>query len=109
MLDLFGSNVGMTLVEASLLVVGALVIGAIAQYIGRVVFGYEWVFTALGALVGGWLGSEAFGTLSTFGPVLDGLYILPAIIGAVVVGAAVDVAVRYFTGGTYLEPHPRPI
>lgn len=109
MLELIGWNVGMTLVAAVLLVIGALVIGAIAQYIGRVVIGYEWVFTAVAALVGGWLGSEAFGTLSAWGPVFDGLYILPALIGGVVLGAATDAVVRYATGGTYLEPHARPI
>ena len=106
MLDLFGWNVGMTLAAASLLVLGALVIGAIAQYIGRVAFGYEWVFAASGALVGGWLGSEAFGTLSTWGTVFDGLYILPALIGGLVVGGVVDGLVRLFSGRTYLEPRP---
>jgi len=106
MLELFGWNVGMTLLGAIVLVLGALAIGAIAHYIGRVVIGYEWAFTASGALVGGWLGSEAFGALSTWGPVFDGLYILPALIGGLVLGAAVDVAVRLITGGSYLEPRP---
>lgn len=106
MLELFGWNVGMTLAAASLVVLGALVIGAIAQYIGRTTVGYEWVFTALGAVVGGWLGSEAFGTLSTWGPAFDGLFILPALIGGLVVGGVVDGLVRLSTGGTFLEPRP---
>jgi hypothetical protein len=106
MLELFGWDVGMTLVAASVLVLGALAIGAIAQYVGRVAFGYEWVFTALGALIGGWLGSEAFGTLSAWGTVFDGLYILPALIGGLVVGGVADGLVRLFSGGTYLEPRP---
>ena len=106
MLDLFGWNVGMTGVAALMLVLGALILGAIAQVIGRVVVGYEWIFTALAALVGGWIGSEALGTLSTWGPVFDDLYILPALIGGIVLGGLVDVVVRRSTGGSYLEPRP---
>lgn len=106
MLDLFGWNPGMTLIAAIVLVLGALLVGAIAQYIGRVTFGYEWIVAAVGAFVGGWLGSEAFGTFSTWGPVFDGLYLLPALIGAIVVGGAVDALTRVSSGGTYLEPRP---
>lgn len=106
MLELFGWNFGMTLLAGILLVVGALALGAIAQYVGQVRIGYEWVFTAAAALVGGWLGSEAFGTLSTWGPVFDDLYILPALIGGFIVGGVVDFVVRRYTGGVYFEPRP---
>jgi uncharacterized membrane protein YeaQ/YmgE (transglycosylase-associated protein family) len=106
MLDLFGWNPGMTLLAAIALVLGALVVGAMAKYIGRVTFGYEWILVAAGAVVGGWLGSEAFGTFSTWGPVFDGLYLLPALIGAIVVGGAVDGLTRIASGGTYLAPRP---
>lgn len=106
MLDLFGWNPGMTLLAAVVLVLGGLAVGILAQYIGRVTFGYEWIFAAAGAVIGGWLGSEAFGTLSTWGPVVGGLYLLPALIGGIVVGGAVDALTRVTTGGTYLEPRP---
>jgi len=106
MLNLFGWEVGMNLGEAILLIFGAIVIAAVAQYIGRVSFGYEWVFTGTAALAGGWLGSEAFGTLSTSGPAFEGLYIVPALIGALILGAVVDVMVRFSSGGTYLAPRP---
>jgi uncharacterized membrane protein YeaQ/YmgE (transglycosylase-associated protein family) len=106
MFELIGWDIGMNLGEAILLVVGAVVIAAIAQYIGRVSFGYEWVFTGIAALVGGWLGSEAFGSLSTWGPVFEGLYLLPALIGAVVLGGVIDALVRFSSGGTYLAPRP---
>jgi uncharacterized membrane protein YeaQ/YmgE (transglycosylase-associated protein family) len=106
MLELYGWEVGMNLGEAILLIFGAIVIAAVAQYIGRVSFGYEWVFTGIAALVGGWLGSEAFGTLSTWGPAFEGLYILPALIGALVLGGIVDGVVRFSSGGTYLVPRP---
>ncbi len=41
----------------------------------------------LGAALGGFAGSEWFGTLSDWGPTYDGLNALPAFIGAAVVGA----------------------
>lgn len=106
MLNLFGWEIGMNQWEAILLVVGAIVIAALAQYIGRVSFGYEWLFTGIAALVGGWLGSEAFGSLSTWGPAFEGLYVVPALIGALVLGTIVDGMVRYSSGGTYLAPRP---
>ena len=108
MLDLFGWDVGMSTLAAVLLVVGALVIGVIPQFIGDVTVGWEWAATAVAALVGGYLGSEALGTLSTWGPVFEGLYIVPALIGAVVLGAVMDAALRYTTEGSYTHS-ARPI
>lgn len=108
MIELFGWNIGMAGFGLFLLVAGALVLGAIAQFIGETRTGYEWLVAGSAALVGGWLGSESFGTLSTWGWVVDGLYILPALIGGVVVGGIVDVVVRTMTGGSYVH-EPRPI
>jgi hypothetical protein len=105
MLELFGWNVGMTLGAAFLLVLGALAIGVTLQFIGRVTFGYEWAIAAAGAVVGAWLGSEALGTLSTWGLAFDGLYLLPALIGGVVVGGLVDGLTRVSLG-PYLEARP---
>jgi hypothetical protein len=108
MLDLFGWDVGMSTLAAVLLVVGALLIGGVSQFVGEPRIGYEWLLTAAGVLVGGWLGSEAFGTASTWGPEFEGLFVLPAIIGGLILGAVVDVVVRYLSGGTYTH-EPRPI
>ena len=108
MLDLFGWDVGMSTLAAILLVVGALLIGAIPQFIGEPRIGFEWLFTAAAVLVGGWLGSEAFGTASTWGFEFEGLYVLPAIIGGVILGGVVDVVVRYLSGGSYTH-EPRPV
>jgi len=108
MLDLFGWDVGMTGWAVLLLIASAVAIGAILQYVGDVTIGYEWSIAALAAIVGGWLGSEAFATLSTWGWLWEGMYVLPALIGAVVLGFVVDVVVRFLTGGSLVH-HPRPI
>lgn len=108
MFDLFGWEIGMSGLAAIVLIVGALLIGGVSQFIGDPRIGYEWLFTAAAVLVGGWLGSEAFGAASTWGPAFEGLYIVPALIGGVVLGAIVDVIVRYLSGGTYRH-EPRPI
>jgi uncharacterized membrane protein YeaQ/YmgE (transglycosylase-associated protein family) len=88
------------------LVVGAIVIGVIAQLVGRPGTGYEWIVTAIGAGVGAIVASEFIVAWRTFEPVWDGLALVPALIGGLVVGTVVDVATRYLTGGTYSD---RPI
>lgn len=108
MLDLFGWDVGMSTLAAVLLVGGAVVIGIASYFIGEVRVGYEGFTTGLAALVGGYLGSEAFGTLSTWGWEIEGLFVLPAVIGAIIVGGIVDAVVRTSTKGTYTS-EPRPI
>jgi uncharacterized membrane protein YeaQ/YmgE (transglycosylase-associated protein family) len=108
MLDLFGWNVGMTAWAVLALIAGAVIIGIVLQYVGDVTNGYEWSVAGLAAIIGGWLGSEAFGAASTWGYQWEGMYIFPAIIGAVVLGFVVDLVVRYATGGSLVH-HPRPI
>lgn len=107
MLDLFGWDVGMSALAAVLLVLGALVIGASTYAVGRVAVGYEGLVTGTAALVGGYVGSEALGRISTWGPSFEGLYVLPAVIAAVVLGSVVDALLRYATDGTYTHgAHP---
>jgi uncharacterized membrane protein YeaQ/YmgE (transglycosylase-associated protein family) len=108
MLELIGWDVGMTAWAVVALIAAAVVIGVVLQYIGEVTNGYEWSIAGLAAIVGGWIGSEALGTLSTWGPEWEGMYLLPALIGAVVLGFVVDLVVRYATGGSLVH-HPRPI
>ena len=108
MLELIGWNVGMTGWAVAALIAAAVVVGAILQYIGEVTFGYEWSIAALGAIAGGWLASEAFGTLSTWGPAWEGMYLLPALIGVVVLGFVTDFVTRTVTGGSLVH-NPRPI
>jgi uncharacterized membrane protein YeaQ/YmgE (transglycosylase-associated protein family) len=108
MLELFGWDVGMSAIAAFLLVAGALFIGTVPLFIGEVRSGYGLLATAAAVLVGGWLGSEAFGGMSTIGPAFEGLYLLTAVLGSVVLGALTDRAVRYLSGGSYTR-EPRPI
>ncbi len=63
---------------------------------------------AVAALIGGNIGSEALGTFSTWGYAFEGLYVLPALIGGVVLGFVVDAIIRYFTQGSYVH-HAQPI
>lgn len=108
MFDLFGWDIGMTAFAAILLIFGAVVLGVIAQLVGEVTTGWEGPVVAGAALFGGWLGSEAFGALSTWGLEFEGLFVLPALIGGIVLGFAVDAVVRFSTRGSYVH-HPRPI
>jgi uncharacterized membrane protein YeaQ/YmgE (transglycosylase-associated protein family) len=89
------------------LIGGGLLIGIIAQFIGDTTSGWEWLPVALAAVVGGWIGSESLGSASTWGPVMQDLYMLPALIGGIVLGGVLDVVTRYATGGHYVHaPHP---
>jgi len=100
-------NSGMMAVVNFLVVFGELGIG-VSLVLGLLTrFGAAMgTLIAVGAVVGAWVGSESFGTLSTWGPAFDGLYLLPALIGGVVLGGVVAGATRLFTGGSYLEPRP---
>jgi hypothetical protein len=53
---------------------------------------YDWVYTAGGALLGGFTATVWYHV----GPVVAGLYILPTLAGAVVLGAVVEFIYRAF-------------
>jgi uncharacterized membrane protein YeaQ/YmgE (transglycosylase-associated protein family) len=108
MLELYGWDIGMTAWAIIVLIAVSVVIGIVLQYIGDVTKGYEWSIAALGAFIGGYVASEALGDFSTWGPEWEGMYVLPALIGAIVVGFVVDMVVRYATGGSLVH-HPKPV
>lgn len=83
------------------LIAGALVFGAVAQYVGETRTGYEGFVDALAAGIGALFASEFIVAWQTFQPVWDGLALVPALIGGFVVGLVVEVTTRYMTGGTY--------
>jgi uncharacterized membrane protein YeaQ/YmgE (transglycosylase-associated protein family) len=83
------------------LIVGALVFGAVAQLVGETRTGYEWLVDAIAAGIGALVASEFIVAWRAFEPTWDGLALLPALLGGIVVGLVVEVATRYLTGGTY--------
>jgi hypothetical protein len=107
-LDLFGWDVGMTAYAAILLVAGAVLIGVVTHVIGDVMTGWEGPTAALAAVIGGYAGSEALGTFSRWGFEFEGLFVVPALIGGIVLGFAIDAVIRYSTNGSYVH-HGRPI
>lgn len=85
----------MNAIGIAILVVGALVVGYGYRFVGQKRDGYSTTLaTAIGAAAGGFAASEWLGTLSTWGPEADGLFLLPAVIGGLLVGGIVEAAVR---------------
>ena len=87
---------------ALLLVLGALGIGIALQFIGQPAYGPGWIIAGVAALAGGFVASEWIVGLRAFAPVWDGLALVPATIGIVVAGVAVDAVARFWTHGTYV-------
>src|SRR6185369_4424380 len=83
------------------LIVGSLVFGAGAQMIGQPRAGFEWLGDAIAVAVGALVASEFIVAWRTFEPTWDGLALVPALLGGVVVGLIVELATRYMTGGNY--------
>ena len=107
MIEILGVQIGMTWLGLATLAVGAIVIGLVGQFVGEVHTRFEWVPDVIAAFVGGFLASEALGPLSKWGPEWEGLFIGPALIGAVLVTLAVDAVVRWGTGGSFTgHAHP---
>lgn len=55
-----------------LLLAGAPTLGILAQFVGQARSGYDWLISAMAAAVGGFVGSEWLGGVSTWGPDVDG-------------------------------------
>lgn len=72
------------------------VLATAAQYLffrrDRKATDYDWVFMAGGALLGGFTANVWYHA----GPVVDGLYFLPALAGGVILGALVELIYRVF-------------
>jgi uncharacterized membrane protein YeaQ/YmgE (transglycosylase-associated protein family) len=94
----FSFTIGMWAVIA--LMVGSVVLGVAIQMFGNPGFGYEWLITAIGAVIGGFVASEFIVGFRTWEPLFDGMAIIPALVGAIVVGGVMAIAVRWLTAGT---------
>jgi uncharacterized membrane protein YeaQ/YmgE (transglycosylase-associated protein family) len=108
MINILDYEISLTWLGVALLVVGAVVIGLIGQFLGEVRTRWEWLPDAVAAFIGGFIGSEMLGTASTWGPEWEGVFLAPALIGALIVGFVVDLVVRMATGGS-LTGHGRPV
>ena len=89
----------------AVVIVLALVLGFLVQAFLQPKTRYEWLIAGVGAAVGAWLASEItwtqwFTGLTDLGPQFDGLLIVPAVIGGVVIGAIVEALARV------VEPEP---
>jgi uncharacterized membrane protein YeaQ/YmgE (transglycosylase-associated protein family) len=79
---------------AVVMIAFAVVLGIAAQMYGEKHSTYEWLITGIAALVGAFVASEYLGTFSAFGPQFDGVALVPALIGAVVLGVIADLLTR---------------
>jgi uncharacterized membrane protein YeaQ/YmgE (transglycosylase-associated protein family) len=82
-------------------IVGALLFGIVAQLIGRANHGYEWFIDGVAAFVGAIVASEFIVAWQTFEPVYQGLALVPALAGGLVVGVIIAVATRWLGGRSY--------
>jgi len=88
-----------------LLIAASLVFGAIAQYVGETRTGWEGTVDAVAFGIGGLIGSEFIVATQAYGPVWDGLALVPALIGGLIVGLIAELSTRYVTHGSYAH-HP---
>ena len=68
--------------------------GTIAQHWGRGGSRWDWLLSGIGALIGGLIVSEWLGAAGTWGPNIDGLYVLPALGGAGFAGGLSEYGLR---------------
>jgi uncharacterized membrane protein YeaQ/YmgE (transglycosylase-associated protein family) len=85
--------------------VAALVFGVAAQLIGETRTGYEWLVDGVAFALGAVIASEFVVGWRAIEPVWDGLALLPAVIGGLVLGVLVEIITRYLTGGRYTTHH----
>ena len=83
----------------AIVVVAALVLGVLVQMYLNPKTGYEWLIVGVGASVGAWFASEItwtqwFTGLTDLGPQVDGLLIIPAVIGGLLIGTIVEALAR---------------
>jgi uncharacterized membrane protein YeaQ/YmgE (transglycosylase-associated protein family) len=87
----------------AVVVIAALVVGFLVQMFLKPKTPYEWLITGFGVGVGAWLASEItwtqwFTGLTNLGPQLDGMLIVPAVIGGLVIGAIFEGVARMVEG-----------
>jgi uncharacterized membrane protein YeaQ/YmgE (transglycosylase-associated protein family) len=84
----------MGVMALAILVGAAFVIGIAGHFVGRARFDLEWLVATIAAAIGGYVASEYLGTFSAWGPEIDGMFVLPALIGALLLATATDFVSR---------------
>jgi hypothetical protein len=85
----------------ALVVGGAIVFGVIAQFVGETRTGFEWLVDGIAVAIGALFASEVVVAWRAIEPMFDGLAIVPALAGGLILGLVVEVATRFLTGGRY--------
>ena len=80
------------------LATASLLIGFSAQWLGELHWRLQWLCTGAAAFAGGFLASQYFDAVLVSGPAVDGLHLIPALVGALVVGGLVDLLIRSTLG-----------
>jgi uncharacterized membrane protein YhfC len=83
----------------AIVVVAALVLGVLVQMYLKPKSEYEWLVVGLGAAVGAWFASEItwtqwFTGLTDLGPQVDGLLVIPAVLGGLLLGGIFEAVAR---------------
>jgi len=78
-----------------LVIVAGIVLGVVVQLTGVARSGYYGLVTGIAVVGGAIVAGQWLGSSSAWGPQFDGLYLLPALIGGVVLGAIANLAVRF--------------
>lgn len=73
-----------------ILLIGALLLGILHRTMHPATPTREWLGLAGAAAIGGFIGSEWLGVISTWGPQVNGLYLIPALITGFIVSAIAE-------------------
>ena|SRR5689334_12748541 len=90
----------MGLIGFGLLVVAGIVAGFGVQFLTKTRIGLEWLIVAVAVVFGGYFASESFPGSNVFagikdwGPAIDGLVIIPAVVGALIIAVVADLGMR---------------
>ena len=93
--------INLGLVGWILVAIGALIFGGAAQLVGEPRAGLEWLVDAIAFAIGAVVASEFITAFQESGPMFDGLAVVPALAGGLVLGVLVEIVTRFVTGGTY--------
>ena len=88
----------MTVLAFAVVMLAALLVGVLVQLYLEPKTSYEWLITAIGVSIGAWFASELTWTQwfsgTNFGPTWEGVLIIPAVIGGLVLGGIFEFVAR---------------